>query len=213
MYKLFINNKVVYLCQNPSFVDNLMHEEFIIEAYTSKENFKSILRIILNIKNQNNIILFHNDTDKVFKEVCSFFKCIEAAGGVVENTKGEVLLIHRRGFWDLPKGKIDKGETIEQAAVREVMEETGLKQVQITQPVHFSRLKNKATYHTYTIDDQLALKVSYWFKMTTDFDGVLIPQLEEDIEQAIWVKKSDIPNYFDNMYLSIIDVLKEVIEH
>ncbi len=210
MYKLFINNKVVYLCQNPAFVENLMHEDFIIEAYTSKENFKNTLRIILNNENRNNIILFHNDTDMVFKEVCSFFRCIEAAGGVVKNSKGEVLLIHRRGFWDLPKGKIDKGETIEQAAVREVIEETGIENVRIIAPIHFRKLKNTATYHSYFIDDELALKVSYWFKMETDFEADLIPQLEEDIEQAIWVKESAIPDYFDTMYLSIIDVLKEI---
>lgn len=188
-----------------------MHEEFIIEPYTTQENFKSILRIILNNENPNNIVLFNKDPDRVFREVCSFFRCIEAAGGVVENSAGEVLLIHRRGFWDLPKGKIDKGETMEDAAVREVIEETGLKHVHIIEPVRFKKLKNTATYHSYQINDELALKVSYWYKMTTDFEGALIPQQEEDIEQAIWVQKKDIPEYFNNMYLSIIDVLKEIL--
>ncbi|MBK9328119.1 MAG: NUDIX domain-containing protein [Sphingobacteriales bacterium] len=211
MYKLFINNKIVFLCENPAFVDNLMHEEFIIEPYTTKENFKNILRIILNKENPNSIVLFHRDPDKVFTEVCSYFRCIEAAGGVVENPAGEVLLIHRRGFWDLPKGKIEKGETVEGAAVREVIEETGLENVRIVEPVRFRKFKNKATYHSYAIDGELAIKVSFWFKMTTDSVGTLIPQSEEDIEQAIWVKKKDIPDFFDNMYLSIIDVLKEIL--
>ena len=210
MYKLFINNKIVYLCQNPSFVDNLMHEEFIIEPYTSKENFASTLKVILSDVNQNNLILFNADVEKVFKEVCANFICIEAAGGAVENNKGEILLIHRRGFWDLPKGKIENGETIEAAAVREVEEETGLTNVHITKPVRFKKLNNIATYHSYMIDDKLALKVSHWFEMQTDFEGDLIPQTEEDIEQAIWVKRADIPKYFDNMYTSIIDVLKEI---
>ena len=210
MYKLFINNKIVYLCQNPSFVDNLMHEDFIIEPYTTKENFESTLKVILSDVNQNNVILFNPNPDNIFLEVCSFFKCVEAAGGVVENKNKEILLIHRRGSWDLPKGKIEKGETIEDAAVREVEEETGLTNVSITSPVRFKKLKNIATYHSYVEKDILKLKVSHWYEMKTDFDGDLIPQTEEDIEQAIWVKKEDIPKYFDNMYSSIIDVLKEI---
>lgn len=72
MYKLFINNKIVYLCQNPSFVDNLMHEDFIIEPYTTKENFESTLKVILSDVNQNNVILFNPNPDNIFLEVCSF---------------------------------------------------------------------------------------------------------------------------------------------
>lgn len=211
MYKLFINNKIVFLCQNPAFVDNLMNEDFIIEPYKNKDEFASLLKVILNNQNQNKVVLFNADVDKMFEEVCSFFKCIEAAGGVVKNKTDEILLIHRRGFWDLPKGKIEKEETIEAAAVREVEEETGLINVKITQPITFKKLENKATYHSYVENEILKLKVSYWFDMQTNFEDDLIPQAEEDIEKAIWVKKEDIPNYFDNMYLSIIDVLKEVI--
>ncbi|MFN8259806.1 MAG: NUDIX domain-containing protein [Chitinophagales bacterium] len=210
MYKLFINNKVVYLCQNPASVDNLMHEDFIIEPYTTKENFASTLKVVLSDVNQNNVILHNANVEKMFQEVCANFICIEAAGGVVENTNGEILLIHRRGFWDLPKGKIEKDETIEDAALREVEEETGLANVRITKPVRFKKLNNTATYHSYMIDDKLALKVSHWFEMKTDFEGDLIPQTEEDIEQAIWVNKTELPTYFDNMYSSIIDVLKEI---
>lgn len=130
---------------------------------------------------------------------------------MVRNKNNDILLIHRRGYWDLPKGKIEKNETVSEAAIREVEEETGLTHVKIVQPILFKKLNNKATCHSYFIDKKLALKVSYWFEMQTDFEGDLIPQTEEDIEQAVWVKKENIPEYFDNMYLSIIDVLKEVI--
>lgn len=211
MYKLFINSKVVFLCQNPANVENLMLKEYIIERYTSKENFSSILKVILSNVNQNDFILFNADVRKMFEEVCSFFKCIEAAGGVVMNKSEEILLIHRRGFWDLPKGKIEKNETIEDAAVREVEEETGLKKVQILQPIRFKKLSNMATYHSYIENETLKLKVSHWFMMSADATSPLIPQTEEDIEQAIWVKKENIPKYFENMYSSIIDVLKEII--
>lgn len=211
MYKLFINNKVVFLCQNPSHVSNLMKVNFIIEPYLSKENFKSILQVILNQQNNSDVVLFHKDVDKMMEEVCSFFLCIEAAGGVVRNNANEILLIHRRGFWDLPKGKIETNESIEEAAIREVEEETGLTNVSIEKSISFKNLKNKATYHSYYIGDKLAFKISYWFEMKSMHDTALIPQTEEDIEQAIWVKNENIPSYFNNMYASIIDVLKEVL--
>lgn len=189
MYKLFINNKRLFLCQNPTQIKNLMNDNFIVEPYVDSTNFSAILKIILNNNNPNDVILFHKEVNMMFEEVCSFFKCIEAAGGVVYNASGEILLIHRRGFWDLPKGKIDKGETIEQAAIREVIEETGLQQVQLIKPIRFQNLDNIATYHSYWIGDKLALKISHWYEMETSFTGKLVPQLEEDIEQAIWVKK------------------------
>ena len=211
MYKLFINNKTVFLCQNPALVENVINGNFIIEAYTTRENFASTLKIMLNNANPNSFILFNKDVENMFEEVCSYFKCIEAAGGVVKNFKNEILLIHRRGFWDLPKGKIEKRETIKDAAIREVKEETGIKNVEIKKIIKYNNFLNQATYHSYEEDERLCLKVSYWFEMKTDFKGILVPQAEEDIEKAIWVRKEDIPNHFDNMYPSIIDVLNEVI--
>jgi 8-oxo-dGTP pyrophosphatase MutT (NUDIX family) len=211
MYKLFINNKIIFLCQNPAFVENVMNENFIIEPYTTKEEFNSTFKVIMNDLNPNDFVLYHKDVEKMFSEICSFFKCLEAAGGVVFNQKNEILLIHRRGFWDLPKGKIEKNETVEQAAIREVIEETGLTSVTIINPVVFKKLKNKATFHSYEHNGKPALKISYWFEMKTSDVHPLIPQTEEDIEQVIWVNKENIPEYFGNMYLSIIDVLKEVL--
>ncbi len=211
MYKLFINNKVVFLCQNPAFVENLMNDNFIVLQYKNKTDFEAILQMLLGDANQSNLVLFSKDVDAMFSDVCSFFECIEAAGGVVSNTDGEILLIYRRGFWDLPKGKIEQNETIEHAAIREVEEETGIGKLNIIQPIHFKNLKNKATYHSYLIKNKPALKVSYWFDMQTTFSGQLVPQTEEDIEQVVWVSPHELPNYFDTMYPSIIDVLKEII--
>ena len=176
MYKLFINNKIVYLCQNPSFVDNLMHEDFIIEPYTTKENFESTLKVILSDVNQNNVILFNPNPDNIFLEVCSFFKCVEAAGGVVENKIKEILLIHRRGSWDLPKGKIDPGETKEQTAVREVEEETGITGIELGE--HIGN-----TYHIFKTlkSGNYFLKKTYWLKMKALKQPVKV-QKEEDID-------------------------------
>ena len=211
-YKFFVNNKIVYLTNNPSSVNNLVgNTDFIIEPYTNEQSLASSFKIIFNDLNTSNYILFHKDVEKLKNDFLAHFICLEAAGGVVYNTKNEILLIHRRGFWDLPKGKMEDGETIEETAIREVEEETGLTNVMILKPILFKELANTATYHSYSINGKPAMKISYWFEMKTDFAAALIPQTEEDIEQAIWVKKEDVSDYFDNMYSSIIDVLKEVL--
>ena len=126
---------------------------------------------------------------------------IEAAGGMVFNQAGELLMMKRRGFWDMPKGKLDEGESIEACATREVSEETGLKNLEIVK-------KLQVTYHTYIYKGSPALKPSHWFLMTNAGDESLIPQTEEDITEIRWVNKDDARSLAYHAYPSI----KEMIE-
>ncbi len=129
-------------------------------------------------------------------------KKIVAAGGLVINEKNEILFIFRRQHWDLPKGKLDEGETIEACAVREVQEETGLKKVEI-----ISFLCK--TYHEYFdkwINEDV-VKESWWYLMKSDSSQILIPQTEEDIEKIVWVDESVIGFYLNSSYPSIKEVL------
>lgn len=121
---------------------------------------------------------------------------IEAAGGLVFNPKGELLVIFRRGFWDLPKGKIDKRETPSIAALREVEEETG---------VHGLMLQKQLsdTYHTYFMHNKYILKKTYWYRMVLESSLPLIPQIEEDIEQAVWMNKEQIAAILKDTYPNI----------
>ena len=80
--------------------------------------------------------------EKLFQDFTAHYKILEAAGGMVLNANRELLVIYRRGSWDLPKGKIDPGETKEEAAVREIQEETGLQEVELGNLIC-------STYHTY----------------------------------------------------------------
>ncbi len=211
MYKLFINNKTVYLVTNPSRVENVLsHDnEYIIIPYRNKKDLQNLLEnVLFKDTNKSDCIIFGKDPEIILKELLSLFECLEAAGGLVENDHAETLLIFRRGFWDLPKGKAEDGESIEETALREVEEETGLTGLSILHPITFKGLENKATYHSYLLKGKHAMKISHWFLMHTSFKGDLIPQTDEDIEQAIWVPKNKLPDYFDGMYLSIIDVLK-----
>lgn len=136
-----------------------------------------------------------------WKDFKKNYKIIEAAGGLVRNEKKEILFIFRKGKWDLPKGKIDKNEKVKSAAKREVKEECGIKGLKITDEL-------ATTYHIYELYGKQILKKTYWFKMTTDFKGILTPQMEEDITDVKWIKKKDVPEVLKNTYPAIVEVCK-----
>ena len=129
------------------------------------------------------------------------FTLVTAAGGLVMNGNDEVLLIYRKGKWDLPKGKKEKGEKLEDCALREVEEETGLKQVKLISPL-------TVTYHTYHEGSRYMLKDSHWFNMKASAKQQLVPQKEEDIHEIKWVAAEDLVSYFPESYPSIADVLR-----
>jgi 8-oxo-dGTP pyrophosphatase MutT (NUDIX family) len=129
-------------------------------------------------------------------------KVIKAGGGLVVNNNHEYLLMFRRGKWDLPKGKWDDGETIEECALREVKEETGLKNVTIEKFIDI-------THHNYTFNDILVHKETYWYLMKSPLNEPLIPQTEEDIEQVCWVPKNELLKYLNNTYPNIIEIFEK----
>lgn len=183
---------------------------FDIIEYESILQLKGIVDVLNEQKQENQVIIFNKNIEKLESEFLSQFNCINAAGGVVQNIHDEVLLIFRQGSWDLPKGKVDAGETLDQTAIREVQEETGLLELELGELITILPYDNHATYHSYKYKNEFAMKISYWFRMKYLGSSNPIPQAEEDIEIVKWVKVEDLPNYYNNMYESIIDVLEAV---
>ena len=183
------------------------NKKIIIEEDKSKPNpsAKEIEKYIdkINKKNAETDVIIHcASEEETLMMLFSYFKEIPAAGGVVMNNKKEILFIFRRGKWDLPKGKINSGESADVAAIREVKEECGLQNLKI--------IKNlPSTYHTYVEDEQIIIKETYWFLMTTP-DNILIPQKEEDITKAEWKSKADKKEIFNSTFPSIQDVIKNI---
>jgi 8-oxo-dGTP pyrophosphatase MutT (NUDIX family) len=126
---------------------------------------------------------------------------IEAAGGLVKNEFGELLFIYRNDKWDLPKGKIEKGETPKEASVREVEEECNIE-------VAKRGDKICKTYHTYIYKDEVVLKKTHWYKMKAKGQNKLKPQKEEGITDVRWFKPNDIDAILTNTFPSILDVLE-----
>jgi 8-oxo-dGTP pyrophosphatase MutT (NUDIX family) len=141
-----------------------------------------------------------SDVDKLRINYLADKPSIVAAGGMVFNPNGDLLMMIRKGMWDMPKGKLDEGESIENCAIREVTEETGLSSISIVEKLSIS-------YHTYFYNDQLVVKPSHWFKM--NFTGIEIPkpQIEEDISEIRWVKKDEARKLLDSMFPSIQEMI------
>lgn len=205
MYKIYINGTPLLLSAFPE--DGFQPDSnprHMATRYTG--NPRSVLSYMdLLEKNArfDQVTLYAKDAEQLFRDFCSQFNVIPAAGGLVFNDKGEALLIFRRGSWDLPKGKIDPGESPEEAAVREVQEETGLKQVSLHELI-------ATTYHTYRHKkDGRVLKPTYWYRMSAP-EQALTPQAEEGIEQAVWQPIGAFLNQKGlTVYPNIVDVLRQ----
>jgi 8-oxo-dGTP pyrophosphatase MutT (NUDIX family) len=150
------------------------------------------------------INVYGENIDDMWEDFTHTYKVVEAAGGIVRNQKKEILFIRRLGKWDLPKGKIEENESEQQAAIREVGEETGLKNLV---PEGFL---NK-TFHIYTErNGKKILKTTYWFRMSAIGSEMLKPQTEEGISQVSWknfeaIQKEVLPSTFENIKLILND--------
>lgn len=200
-YKIYFGNKPVFLCDDisPDLHEFLHHPDTIFIDEVSRPALHSMLHEIG--KNDFHCgIIYSTDIEKLKKDFFKLFTIIEAAGGLVENSKKEILLIHRCGQWDLPKGKIDKGESPEKASVREVEEETGLRNISLGKLILI-------TYHTYHEFGKFILKPTYWYKMKVSGKQALMPQTEEDITDLKWLKLKEAVPLYPEMFPSIRDVI------
>ena len=139
----------------------------------------SELILFLTNKLKTDLCIYTGNVIETINEIKTYFKYIEAAGGVVFNSKNEMLIIKRLGCYDLPKGKLEKRESAEEGALREVEEECGVSNLKI-------REKVEASYHIYSLKNRLVLKKTHWYLMDYAGNEKLIPQTEEDITEAFW---------------------------
>ncbi len=163
-------------------------------------DFISFYENLKNSKKKNYFLLAKNPT-KVFKQIKEELTLIKAAGGLVTNDKGEYLFIFRNKKWDLPKGKVEVGEKVKITAVREVEEECGV-------IIQKRKARICKTYHIYEMGGQVILKRTSWYRMRVKGSPKLIPQKEEGITQAVWLKPQEIKVKAKNTYPLIIDVLR-----
>jgi 8-oxo-dGTP pyrophosphatase MutT (NUDIX family) len=200
MYKVYINNKPVIFTDDLNFHE--MEPGIQILNSPGKETLREAVDSFFNETGLQKLIIAGKSTEKLFSRFSSLFILTEAAGGLVYNTSGQYLFIFRRGFWDLPKGKVETGESVMNTAYREVEEETGISNLSVTRSLG-------CTYHAYKEAEVQILKQTYWFEMKSKITRTPIPQKSEDITHANWLEKSEIRDVvMGNTYTTIKDLLE-----
>ena len=189
MYKVFVNDCPIILTDNKN-----ISSVYNIVEFKSDRIYQIVERLFQN--ELGGICLFCSSLKDNWEAFKSQFKIQEAAGGKVLNANNEVLFIYRFNKWDLPKGKLEKGETIEEGAIREVQEECGITNLEVENQL-------ETTYHIFTRKNKIILKITYWFLMKTDYTGKLTPQKEEGIEAVIYKSNSEIKKALENTYENI----------
>ncbi|NOY49334.1 MAG: NUDIX domain-containing protein [Chlorobi bacterium] len=197
MYKVFINDLLIVLKSEG--IDNTTDNEVI--TIGNPDILKDFIGQLLSGDITSDKILVASNADELFDAFSSYFRLIDAAGGLVLNKNLKVLFIKRFGLWDFPKGKMEKGESPEEAAIREVQEETSVKGLETTQQL-------PSTWHVYKMDEKWVLKKTFWFEMRTDSDSKLIPQKKEDIETAEWRNQEEAEELLKLSYRSLREGFK-----
>jgi 8-oxo-dGTP pyrophosphatase MutT (NUDIX family) len=202
--KIYFNNKPLFLCDaiDKTVEPSIHHDDAVFIDELDGHTIKTIIHEMQQPQVHAGVF-FHPDLETLKKALFKKFIVIQAAGGLVTNEKDEVLMIFRRGMWDLPKGKLDPGEKLEECAVREVEEETGLNNIELLSPLII-------TWHTYHEGSRFILKESHWYKMKVTGDQKLVPQTEEDIHDIKWVNKTGLQQYMKKSFPSVVDVLEHI---
>jgi 8-oxo-dGTP pyrophosphatase MutT (NUDIX family) len=194
-YRIYINDNTLFIADSApkqlKKIQRLDAQEFDFPTF-----YKNIGKDVVQ-----DYVLIDADPQKLFKKIKKSCELIKAAGGLVKSAKGNYLFIFRNKKWDLPKGKVEKGEKMKEAGLREVEEECGVK-------IYTNDQKLCKTYHVYTLNNKLVLKKTNWYSMTVKAEPKLIPQKEEGITKAVWLGVDELKPVLKNTFPSIVQVLE-----
>ena len=197
MHKIYFDRRTIIICRpeeatlsDPNAVEFHFKQPSDISALVEMFELSSTLE---------KIYIPSAEPEDCYKKICGEFREVNAAGGLVENRRGDYLLIKRDGLWDLPKGHQEAGEDIKVTALREVQEETGVDDLSLADLIC-------VTDHCYKRNGIWHLKHTWWYRMYYLKPLDLTPQTEEDITKAAWVAKSSLPPFLKNTYPSIKEV-------
>ena len=189
MYKVFVNDSPLILTNRLS--ETVNGNYFLLNGTAINDAIKALMK-----NKMEEAFIYHPNTEEILKKFTRKIPLVVAAGGVVTNPQGKVLFIYRNDKWDLPKGKIDKGESVEECAIREVMEETGVKDLIIENFL-------KTTYHIFKRNGKYKLKEVHWYAMKTAYDGKLKGEKKEGIVKVKWKGPRKIKKALENSYTNI----------
>lgn len=199
MYKVFVNDKL--LCFLSTHVPEMDNPGSVIFNSDESNAVQKAIELLETNSQVQKAFLLGNEIMKQWTLFLNRLTLIEAAGGVVRNKQDEILMISRFNKWDLPKGKIEKGEGVIEAALREVSEECGIGQCEILREL-------PVTYHTYKKPKTDFLKKTYWFEMKYTGEETLKPQVEEGITDLKWMSEEEVKKNLVDSYSSIRELMR-----
>lgn len=199
MYKVFVNDKPII------FTTSLKNEEDF-SVYIYKNIIIEELIYKLKVGKLDGVYIYSNNLTEDWIDFKVKYKVITAAGGLVLNESKKVLFIYRGSKWDLPKGRVEEGENLEEAAIREVEEECGIEKLIINR-------KLLVTYHLFMLQNEYRLKQTYWYLMFSNYQGSLTPQLEEGITKAEFKDKKETNKALQNTFANIIMVYESYLNN
>ena len=198
MYKVFFNDKFVLLTDKYEF--DILEKGVLYFNYEDFEELHFVIDILEDSPHVKAVVIYDENVELLWADFRSHFKEIDAAGGLVTNAQNDLLLIHRNGIWDLPKGKLEADEQAPEGALREVEEECG-----ITDLILGKRITT--SYHVYVMKGKEILKRTFWYSMSSE-QTEFIPQGEEGIDKVEWVKLAELNWDVYPTYASIKEVIQ-----
>jgi 8-oxo-dGTP pyrophosphatase MutT (NUDIX family) len=190
--KVFINKVSLVFSDQPE------NDCISVPSYDGKDGFLQWIETLYEMDEVQCFQIQHNHED-LWQAFKSHHTIIEAAGGLVTDAKNRLLVIKRLGMWDLPKGKLEEGEEIEKAAVREVEEECGITDLTLIRQL-------PDTYHCYRLRGKHILKRTYWFEMQYKGSEMPTPQIEEDISEVIFMDANQVEHAKQHTYPSLLPI-------
>jgi len=212
MYKIYINDLPITLVEAQNYPNLYPNTDTLEFHHETNADLLAIINYAEKYPMAREVVVWSETLERLKTDFFGNFTYIEAGGGVVFNAKNEILLIKRHNIWDLPKGKLKINEPKTNGALREVEEETSVQNLTIIKPIALPGFQQTCTYHNYASNQLRILKATFWFNMKTDFDGPLIPQNEEGIQEAKWVNINEVMPLLRNSYRTIQDVTATAID-
>ena len=189
MYTIYVGDKPIVLTTN--YDHETTHKAFLLKTV----NIGKVIKI-LNITKVSGVHLIDTNADGLLEYFLKLLPNTVAGGGKVYNDIGEILFIYRNDKWDLPKGRAEGKEVIEDTAMREVEEETGVEGLSISKQL-------PTTYHIFKRNGKYRIKITYWFEMNTSYSGKLTPQIKEGITKVKWLNEKEADAALENSYANI----------
>ena len=194
-YTIYFGSKVLQIC-----TERPLNDVCVVE--TDEQGNISGAKLLKKFESCKSLALLTHNTEHTLQRLCNQFKHVKAAGGVVENMAGELLMIRLRNRWDLPKGHIEAGEDSRTAALREVLEETGIEAEALDNTPLYT------TWHAYDTYGEWELKSTDWWRMQTTTTNTAEPQYDEGITEVRWFDHSERNIALAESYETIKEVVR-----